>query len=578
MSLMTMNLRARLLLSFGTVLLLTVLISGWALWQLQSLKRNVDELGHDWLPSVGASADMNVALGNIRLNFLRQTTSTDPQQRAKLSEELSAARRDFDEALQRYLPLVSSAEEKVLATKLQALDKVYRQDGERLLQLLANNQMEEAARHNAGDMRQHGWAVRDAIQAIVKINREGADAEAQKSNETYDRAFASVMAAAAAAVATGMVLAWRMASDLSRRVGFAAQAADSFASGDLTLQIEATGQDEVAQMLRAMARMQQQLAGLVSSVRENAESVATASAQISQGNADLSVRTEKQASALQETAASMEEINGTAKHNADNASQASQLATQASGVADHGSQVVSQVVHTMREIEQASRQVEEIISVIDGIAFQTNILALNAAVEAARAGEQGRGFAVVAGEVRALAQRSAEAARQVKTLITQSVERVAVGSTLVDQAGSTMLEVKSSVQRVSDIVGEIAAGSREQMSGVSQVSEAVSHMDQATQQNAALVEESAAAAESLRQQAETLVRTVAVFRTSAAAAHVQAAATTLQRSASSARRAPSSSMPTSTMRPAAPKPARPRPAAAPTPVSAGAEDGDWASF
>ncbi|MDN3545024.1 methyl-accepting chemotaxis protein [Kinneretia asaccharophila] len=307
---------------------------------------------------------------------------------------------------------------------------------------------------------------------------------------------------------------WILVRQLRGRVSVSQAVAEKVRDGELDQLVKDEGRDEFSPLLAALLAMQGRLAELVSDIRDNAESVATASAQISQGNSDLSVRTEKQASALQQTAASMEQINGTALSNADSAAQASRLAQQASGVAEQGRKVVDDVVTQMRAIEHASKQVEDIITVINGIAFQTNILALNAAVEAARAGEQGRGFAVVAGEVRTLAQRSAEAARQVRSLISQSVERVATGAGLVDQAGRTMQEVRTSVQRVSDIVSEIAAGSREQMSGVSQVSEAVSHMDQATQQNAALVEQSAAAAESLREQAAGLVRAMSIFRTS----------------------------------------------------------------
>jgi methyl-accepting chemotaxis protein-1 (serine sensor receptor) len=258
--------------------------------------------------------------------------------------------------------------------------------------------------------------------------------------------------------------------------------------------------------------MQTSLSRVVSNVRNNAHSVASASAQIAQGNNDLSARTEQQASALEETSASMEELNSTVQANADNARQANQLAVSASTVAVQGGDVVAEVVTTMKGINDSSKKIADIIGVIDGIAFQTNILALNAAVEAARAGDQGRGFAVVASEVRSLAQRSAEAAKEIKGLIHASVERVEQGTMLVDKAGATMTEVVASIRRVTDIVGEISAASNEQSMGVSQVGEAITQMDQATQQNAALVEQSAAAADSLKKQAQQLVEAVAVFQ------------------------------------------------------------------
>ena len=287
---------------------------------------------------------------------------------------------------------------------------------------------------------------------------------------------------------------------------------EAVAEGDLTQHIEVQGHDEVAQLLRSLRSMQTHLSNVVSVVRQGSESVSTASAEIAQGNHDLSARTESQASALEETAASMEELSSTVKQNADNARQADQLAQSASSVAVQGGEVVSQVVHTMKGISDSSKKIADIINVIDGIAFQTNILALNAAVEAARAGEQGRGFAVVASEVRSLAGRSADAAKEIKALITESVNRVDQGTGLVDQAGNTMNEVVSSIRRVTDIMGEISAASSEQSSGVSQVGDAVTQMDQATQQNAALVEQMAAAASSLRSQAQDLVTAVAVFK------------------------------------------------------------------
>ena len=315
-------------------------------------------------------------------------------------------------------------------------------------------------------------------------------------------------------VVLGIVIAMRISGSIVRPLNEAAQVAQNIAGGDLSNSISTGGKDEVSAMLTTLSAMQSNLAKLVSNVRQGSEGVATASSEIAQGNNDLSTRTEQQASALEETAASMEELGTTVSQNADSARQANQLAMSASTVAVQGGEVVTQVVETMKGINDSSRKISDIISVIDGIAFQTNILALNAAVEAARAGEQGRGFAVVASEVRSLAGRSAEAAKEIKSLINASVERVEQGTVLVDKAGVTMTEVVSSIRRVTDIMGEISAASSEQAAGVAQVGEAVRHMDNATQQNAALVEEMAAAASSLKGQAQDLVQLVAVFKLS----------------------------------------------------------------
>jgi len=318
------------------------------------------------------------------------------------------------------------------------------------------------------------------------------------------------------ATAGGALAAWAVTRSITQPLADAVAAAGRIKDGDLTRTIASHGSDEVGRLMAAMRDMQAGLVAVVGRVRGNAESVATASAQIAQGNIDLSQRTEEQASALEQTAATMNQLGATLKHSADNALQADQLARSASAVAQQGGAVVGEVVQTMKGIEESSRKIAEIIGTIDGIAFQTNILALNAAVEAARAGDQGRGFAVVATEVRALAQRSAEAAREIKGLISTSVERVGQGTALVDRAGATMADVVASIRRVTDIVGEISNAAREQSTGVGQVGEAVMQMDQTTQQNAALVEQSAAAAESLKGQAGQLVLAVAVFKLSQA--------------------------------------------------------------
>ncbi|RZT09750.1 methyl-accepting chemotaxis protein [Duganella sp. CF402] len=302
---------------------------------------------------------------------------------------------------------------------------------------------------------------------------------------------------------------------IARSLQHAVQLSDTMAAGDLSLEIEAEGPAEVAKLLHALKIMHANFVNVVSKVRSGSEGVSTASSEIAQGNMDLSARTEAQASALEQTAASMEELNSTVKQNADNARQANQLAQSASNIASTGGDVVSQVVLTMQEISQSSNKIADIISVIDGIAFQTNILALNAAVEAARAGEQGRGFAVVATEVRSLAGRSAEAAKEIKQLISDSVQRVEQGSALADTAGSTMTDIVASIKRVADIMGEISSASIEQSQGVAQVGDAVTDMDTVTQQNAALVEQMAAAAAGLKIQAKELVDTVAVFKLAA---------------------------------------------------------------
>ena len=391
-------------------------------------------------------------------------------------------------------------------------------DIEQVEKLVALTQADDEKRALATAMASHTASPEDHMKTVDQLAGKLVGLQIADSGQlqaALTRAVTLSWSVLILGIVLGIVIAMRISASIVRPLSDAAQVAQNIAGGDLSNRINTGGPDEVGAMLNSLSAMQGNLAKLVSNVRQGSEGVATASSEIAQGNSDLSTRTEQQASALQETAASMEELGSTVKQNANSARQANELAMNASTVAMQGGDVVGQVVETMKGINESSRKIADIISVIDGIAFQTNILALNAAVEAARAGEQGRGFAVVASEVRSLAGRSAEAAKEIKSLIGASVERVERGTALVDKAGETMTQVVSSIRRVTDIMGEISAASNEQAAGVAQVGEAVRHMDNATQQNAALVEEMAAAASSLKGQAQELVQLVAVFKLSA---------------------------------------------------------------
>jgi len=356
-----------------------------------------------------------------------------------------------------------------------------------------------------------------AMNDLRAFERKNADAQSEELIGSLKTAKTLLIVLSLVSLAVGGTMAYVITRSVAGPVGDAVKAAQVIAGNDLSQRLDSTRRDELGDLLRALSGMQASLQQVVGQVRSSTDSISTASAEIATGNQDLSQRTEQTASNLQETASSMEQLTGTVKQSADSARQANQLAASAAEVAARGGSVVAQVVSTMNEITASSKKIADIIGVIDGIAFQTNILALNAAVEAARAGEQGRGFAVVASEVRSLAGRSADAAKEIKTLIGASVDRVEAGSRLVADAGATMTEIVGSVQRVSDIIGEITAASAEQSDGIGQVNVAVAQLDQMTQQNAALVEESAAAAESLRQQARSLTQVVGTFRLTAGA-------------------------------------------------------------
>jgi len=513
---------SRLGLAFAALIALALLVGIIGVTRLSNVNESLALIGSDRVPKVQQAAaitdDVNLVARELRNTLIWSdeakvqaalATVNEARERAGKTIEAMGATIASDEGKKRLAALVS-ARAAYSPIQLQFMD------------LIRAGKKDEAATLLAERMRDAQLAYIKALDDLKDLQIELVTKAVDEGAADYARARLLMFSLLAGMAGIGALLAWWITRSITAPINQAVGVAERVAEGDLTSLIDVNSTDETGRLLTALKAMNENLMGIVSTVRNSSDSIATGSAQIASGNADLSQRTEEQASALEETAASMEQLGGTVKQNADNARQANQLSMSASAVAQKGGEVVGQVVGTMRAINDSSKKIVDIISVIDGIAFQTNILALNAAVEAARAGEQGRGFAVVASEVRNLAQRSAEAAKEIKTLITASVERVEQGSALVDQAGVTMEEVVTSIRRVTVIMGEISSASTEQSAGVAQVGEAVSQMDQVTQQNAALVEESAAAADSLKQQAQQLVSAVAVFKISGGAAgHVQ---------------------------------------------------------
>jgi methyl-accepting chemotaxis protein len=499
---------------FVTVLVLTTLLGGFALLQLDEVSTVSHEMTEVVLPGIGHTTSMRADMLEMRVMEVRHTLAADAGYMDEYEEKMKSAGDSVSKHATEFKGLGLDAQTQQLFSAYGKAWADYLVINQKVIGLGRAKKQEDARDISEGAGKSASDEAIVALDKLTAFGFERGKIAAENVNTVQSSARRWTMLLLVATVVFGIAFATLVTRKLLRQLGgeprYATSMTRRIAQGDLGAVIALKGNDQ-GSLLYEIDSMRQSFGKIVADVRQSAEDVANTSAEIAQGNHDLSARTEQQASALEQTASSMEELNSTVTLNADNARQANQLAQSASAVAVKGGEVVAQVVGTMKHINDASNRIFDIIGVIDGIAFQTNILALNAAVEAARAGEQGRGFAVVATEVRSLAGRSAGAAKEIKGLISASVERVAQGTALVDQAGATMTEVVSSIRRVTDIVGEISSASGEQASGVSQVGEAVTHMDQATQQNAALVEEMAASASSLKSQADDLVRAVAVF-------------------------------------------------------------------
>ncbi|ARN21570.1 methyl-accepting chemotaxis protein [Piscinibacter gummiphilus] len=494
-------------------LIAVMVLSG--MWRLQAVNRDTqammavplakERLFEEWY--------RNIAVGVMRYTAIAKSPDESLEKSFAPEVKITTARGNEIAKLLEAMP--QTPEEKAL------IDDVY---AHRKLYIAARDQVAKAKREGRGadaekvlaeEFRPAAAVYMARMQALLDFQRKAIDTTAAQIAAASSEGQWHLGVFGAAALLLGAVFAWMLTRSITVPIAGAVRVADAVANGDLTTHAQAAGKDEIARLMGSLELMTGNLRQLVSQVRGATDSIGTASTEIASGNMDLSARTEQTASNLQQTAASMEQLTVTVRQSAASAEQANTLAGTAAQVAARGGSVVGEVVATMEAITTSSRKISDIIGTIDGIAFQTNILALNAAVEAARAGEQGRGFAVVAGEVRTLAQRSAQAAREIKTLIGDSVEKVECGSRLVSDAGATMSEIVASVRRVTDIMGEITTAAAEQSDGIGQVNGAVAQLDQMTQQNAALVEESAAAAESLKVQASSLSTLVGRFRLAA---------------------------------------------------------------
>nr|WP_315197354.1 methyl-accepting chemotaxis protein [uncultured Aquabacterium sp.] len=513
-----MRIGTRLGAGFGFMVVLMLFVGGVGVLQTQRMNANSEDIANNWLPSIEALDQLRASLNHERRVVLRHVLEVDEAgKRAQAEIKQKIEKETLLALIAKYESLISSQTERDLFEAVKSKIASWQQTDAKLIELSNGGeaQFAEARKLATGESGEQFASLMAALDKSLAVNVEGMQSAIQASREAHRSALWQLFGSLGVAAAIAGVFSVFIRRSITRPLGLALEQTEAVAGGDLSRQAQVESQDELGQLVTSLNRMTVRLSDVVRGIRQSTESIVTASSEIAQGNSDLSGRTEHQAASLQETAASMQQMNDTVRTNSDNARQANELATQATNVAAQGGNDVDAVVQTMTGIQESSRRIADIISVIDGIAFQTNILALNAAVEAARAGEQGRGFAVVASEVRSLAQRSANAAREIKGLITDSVEKVEQGTAQVNGAGRTIQDVVLQVRKVNDLIAEISSSSTEQSQGVGQINVAVSQLDQTTQQNAALVEQTSAAAESLRQQARQLADAVAVFKVGA---------------------------------------------------------------
>lgn len=510
-----MRLATKLGLSFSMLLLLSASIGIASIVGLAAVNREAASLSSDWMPSMRVIQDIKSQVARIRTREFQYIISNDQTEMDKYDKVIAADLDDLSKMQVRFVKLADSAEEKKLYGTFLGMWSSYLEEDKKIRSAMRAGDDASAKKLIRGESNKLIVSIRGTIDKLVQIYGEGGDAAAATGHQTFVGARSWIVGLLILSIALGAAAAITITRWLTRTLGgepaYAVEIAGRIAAGELSTPIH-TAHNDARSLLFAMKSMRDSLASIVTEVRSGTETISTAATEIAAGNDDLSSRTEQQAGALEETAASMEELTAAVRQNSANAEAANDLALSASAIAQKGNAVVSKVVSTMGNIDQSAKKISDIISVIDGIAFQTNILALNAAVEAARAGEQGRGFAVVATEVRNLAQRSATAAKEIKLLINDSVHQVDTGSKLVSEAGATMEEVLASVRQVNEIMKEISAASREQSAGIEQVNQAITEMDQVTQQNATLVEEATVASRSMQDQAATLQQLVAVFQ------------------------------------------------------------------